>query len=257
MCWYHNWYHPFEGIIMRYKLTMSYDGSYFHGFQRQTKDISVQETLENALTLIFKQPIIIHGSGRTDAGVHALGQVAHFDSDQEIPPTNLKRVLNKRIYPHIAITNVEIVDDKFHAQKSAVKKEYHYKVSINQYDPLLYNYYLFYHDRIDISKIREAMTYIEGTHDFKTFAKLNKKGSTIRTIYSFTLDVEDGILTFKIVGNGFLYNMVRIIVSLMLKVGEGKFEPSHIKEILEEKNRKAAPFVASPNGLYLYKVYYE
>ena len=238
-------------------MTVAYDGTDFSGWQIQNGKRTVQGEIENALYVLTGEKIRITGSGRTDTGVHAVGQVAHFDSDQEIPPTNLKRVLNKRIYPHIAITNVEIVDDKFHAQKSAVKKEYHYKVSINQYDPLLYNYYLFYHDRIDISKIREAMTYIEGTHDFKTFAKLNKKGSTIRTIYSFTLDVEDGILTFKIVGNGFLYNMVRIIVSLMLKVGEGKFEPSHIKEILEEKNRKAAPYVASPNGLYLYKVYYE
>lgn len=242
---------------MRYKLTMSYDGAYFHGFQRQKEDLSVQEKLEEALSLIFKTNIIIHGSGRTDAGVHAVGQVAHFDAETEIPPMNLKKVLNKRIYPHIYIRNVEIVDKDFHAQKSAVKKEYHYKVSINEYDPLISNYVLFFHDRIDISKIREAMKYIVGEHDFKSFAKLNKPGSTVRTIYSFTLDIKDGILTFKIVGNGFLYNMVRIIISLMLKVGEGKFPPEHIKEIIDSKNRKLAPFVASPNGLYLYKVYYE
>ena len=242
---------------MRYKLTMAYDGSKFHGFQRQTLDMSVQQKLEEALALIFKDKIIIHGAGRTDAGVHALGQVAHFDSDQEIPCANLKRVLNKRIYPYIYIKDVEIVDNKFHAQKSAIKKEYHYKVSINEYNPLLNDYYLFFHDRIDITKIRAAMKYIVGTHDFKSFAKINKKGSTVRTIESFTLDIKDGILTFKIIGSGFLYNMVRIIISLMLKVGEGKFEPSHIQEILDQKNRKAAPYVARPNGLYLYKVYYE
>lgn len=242
---------------MRYKLIIAYDGSYFHGFQRQTKDISVQETLEQALSLIFKDKIIIHGAGRTDAGVHARGQVAHFDSDQEIPTENLRKVLNKRIYPHIFIEKVTIVDHPFHAQKSAIGKEYHYKVSINKYDPLLSSYVLFFHDRINIQKMREAMTYIVGEHDFKSFAKINKKGSTVRTIQSFTLDVEDGILTFKIRGDGFMYNMVRIIVSLILKVGEGKFEPIHIKEILDAKDRKLAPFVASPNGLYLMEVFYK
>lgn len=242
---------------MRYKLIMSYDGAYFHGFQRQTADVSVQETLEQALTLIFKTPIIIHASGRTDAGVHAKGQVAHFDASQVIPTANLKKVLNKRIYPHIYIEQVSIVNDKFHAQKSAIAKEYHYKVSINKYDPLLSNYVLFFHDRLNISNIRNAMKYIEGTHDFKSFAKINKKGSTIRTIKSFKLDINDGILTFKIIGDGFMYNMVRIIVSLMLKVGEGKFEPSYIKEILDAKDRKKAPYVASPSGLYLMNVFYD
>lgn len=240
----------------RYKMIVSYDGAFFHGFQRQPKDESVQATLEDVLSLIFKKKMIIHGSGRTDAFVHAVGQVVHFDSDQVIPCNNLKKVINKHVFPHIYIKDVTYVDDTFHARKSVVKKEYHYKVSINEFDPLLANYYLFFHDRINISKMREAMKYIVGTHDFKSFAKLNKK-TTVRTIESFDLDVHDGILEFKIVGNGFLYNMVRIIVSLMLKVGEGKFEPIHIKEILDGKDRSLAPFVAAPQGLYLWEVTYD
>ena len=242
---------------MRYKMIIAYDGSYFHGFQRQKEEISVQETIENALSTILKQPIIIHGAGRTDAFVHAYGQVAHFDSTQYVPTDNLKKILNKYVYPHIYVKDISFVNDNFHAQKSAVSKEYHYKVSINKFDPLLANYVLFFHDRIDISKIREAMKYIVGTHDFKTFAKLNINKNTVRTIYKFDLTVKEGILEFKIIGNGFMYNMVRIIISLMLKVGEGKFPPEHIKEILEQKNRKYAPFVAAPQGLYLYQVFYD
>jgi len=242
--------------MIRYKLTISYDGSYFHGFQRQKELISVQQVLEDTLSKIFKSNIIIHGSGRTDAGVHAVGQVIHFDSNQIIPCDNLRKVLNKNIYPHIYVKDIVYVENTFHAQKSAIAKEYHYKVSINEFNPLESNYYLFFHDRLDISKIREAMTYIVGEHDFKTFAKISKK-TTIRNIYNFDLKVDNGILEFIIKGNGFLYNMVRIIVSLMLKVGEGKFEPYHIKEILDGKSRSLAPFVAAPQGLYLYKVFYD
>lgn len=241
---------------MRYKMVFKYDGAFFHGFQRQTSLISVQELLEEKLSLIFKHQVIVNASGRTDAGVHAIGQVAHFDSEQLIPVDNLRKVLNKHIYPHVYVTDISFVDNTFHARKSAILKEYHYKVSINQYDPFLANYMHFFHDRIDIFKIREAMEYIKGEHDFKSFSKSKVLKSTIRTITSFTLDVKDGVLEFRIIGDGFMYNMVRIIVALMLKVGEGRLKPIDIKTIIEKENRKAAPFVAPPNGLYLYKVYY-
>ena len=242
---------------MRYKVTVSYDGTFFHGFQRQPKDISVQEVLEKALAIIFKEPITIHGAGRTDAFVHAKGQVFHFDHETIIPEDNLKKVMNKRCYPHIYITDVKYVDSSFDARKSAIKKEYRYYVSINEYDPLKSNYMLFFHDRIDISKIREAMTYIVGTHDFRSFARSKNIRNTVRTIESFDLNVNDGVLEFRIVGNGFLYNMVRIIISVMLKVGEGRFQPEDVQRILNAKSRKACPFVAAPQGLVLYKVMYD
>ncbi len=241
---------------MRYKLTVSYDGAYFHGFQRQLKFNSVQETLEIALTDIFKMPIVVKGSGRTDAGVHAKGQVVHFDSEQVIPCPNLKKILNKKVFPHIYVTDIENVDDTFHSRGSAIKKEYRYYVSIGTFDPLKANYQHHFHDRIDISKIREAMTYIIGTHDFASFSKNKELKTTIRTIELFELNIKDGILEFRIIGNGFMYNMVRIIIALMLKVGEGKLAPSDINRILEGKNRKLAPYVAPACGLYLWKVYY-
>lgn len=237
-------------------MTISYDGTFFHGFQRQPKELSVQEILEAKLSIIFKSKITIHASGRTDAFVHAVGQVIHFDHEQLIPLDNLRKVLNKHIYPHIYVKDVEIKDENFHSRKSAIKKEYHYYVSINEFNPLKANYCLYFHDRIDINNIREAMTYIVGTHDFRSFSKNHLAKNTVRTIESFTLDIKDGILAFKIIGNGFLHNMVRIIIALMLKVGEGRFKPNDVKRLIEEKNRKAIPFVAQAQGLYLWKVYY-
>ena len=241
---------------MRYKMIISYDGTFFHGFQRQPDEISVQQVLEEKLAIIFKTKIIIHGAGRTDAFVHAKGQVVHFDNEQLIPCENLKKVLNKHIFPHIYVKEIRFVSEEFHSRKSAIKKEYRYLVSINEFDPLLSNYMLFFHDRININNIRLAMEYIVGTHDFKSFSKNKITKNTVRTIESFTLSVNKGILEFAIVGDGFMYNMVRIIVALMLKVGEGKFQPEYIKTVLEGKDRKFAPYVAPPQGLYLWKVYY-
>lgn len=242
---------------MRYKIAISYDGSYFHGFQRQNKYISVQQVLEEKISEILKTDVIIKGAGRTDAGVHAKGQVAHFDSTQFVPPTNLKKIINKKVFPHIYVTDVEIVDETFHSRINAKKKEYRYYVSLNTFDPLKANYMHFFHDRIDIAKIREAMKYIEGTHDFKSFSKNHEIKNTIRTIEKFSLNINDGVLEFSIIGTGFMYNMVRIIIALMLKVGEGKLQPSDIERIIEGKERKLAPYVAPAQGLYLWKVYYE
>ena len=242
---------------MRYKMIVSYDGSFFHGFQRQPDEISVQQVLEEKLAIIFKTKIVIHGAGRTDAFVHAKGQVVHFDSDQLIPCENLKKVLNKHIFPHIYIKEIRFVPNEFHSRKNAIKKEYRYLVSINEFGPLKSNYMLFFHDSININNIRLAMEYIVGTHDFKSYSKNKITKNTVRTIESFTLTVDKGILEFAIVGDGFMYNMVRIIVALMLKVGEGRFKPEDIKRILDGKERRLAPFVAAPQGLYLWKVHYD
>ncbi len=242
---------------MRYKLTISYDGSCFHGFQRQQKLNSVQETLEKVLTEILKTEVVVKGAGRTDAGVHAIGQVCHFDSIQIVPEKNLKKILNKKLYPNIYVKEVNYVSDNFHSRVHAVKKEYRYFVSIGEFSPLKAKYLHYFHNRIDIEKIKEAMEYIKGTHDFKSFSKNHLIKNTIRTIESFDLVVNGDILEFRIVGNGFLHNMVRIIIALMLKVGEGKFEPNYIEKVISGCDRKYAPYVAPSNGLYLWKVYYE
>ena len=242
---------------MRYKMIVSYDGTFFHGFQRQTNLISVQSVLEETLTEILKTPVIIHGAGRTDALVHAYGQVVHFDSTQLVPPKNLKKILNKKAYPHIYVSDIELVDESFHSRKSAKGKEYHYIVDIGEYDPLKNNYVLYHHNRIDIEKIKQAMTYIVGTHDFKSLSRSKELKTTVRTIKSFDLDITGTTLTFKIIGNGFMYNMVRIIIALMLKVGEGKLKVEDVPRIIEAKDRTLVPWVAPARGLYLMKVFYE
>lgn len=242
---------------MRYKMIIQYDGSKFHGFQRQKSYNSVQETLEITLTEILKTEVVIKGAGRTDAGVHAVGQVVHFDSPQLVPEKNLKKIVNKKVYPNIYVKSVEYVDETFHSRVSSTKKEYRYYVSLNEFSPFKSEYLHFFHNRIDIEKIRQAMKYIEGTHDFKSFSKNHVIKNTVRTIELFELNIENNVLEFRIIGTGFMYNMVRIIVALMLKVGEGKFEPEHIKEVIEGRDRKFAPYVAPPQGLYLWKVYYE
>lgn len=242
---------------MRYQMVISYDGSFFHGFQRQKNYSSVQETLEKVLTTILKTEVVIKGAGRTDAGVHAKGQVVHFDSEQLVPEKNLKQIVNKKVYPHIYVEEVKHVDDSFHARISAIKKEYRYFLSIGKFNPFEANYKHFFHDRIDIAKIKEAMGYLIGTHDFKSFSKNKKITNTIRSIELFELEVNHEELMFRIIGDGFMYHMVRIIIALMLKVGEGKLKPTDILTIIEGNSRKLAPYVAPPQGLYLWKVYYD
>ncbi len=242
---------------MRYKMVIQYDGSKYHGFQRQNKFISVQEVIEKAFKRIFNETVIIHASGRTDAGVHAVGQVIHFDTIVEIEPKNIMKVLNRVVFPYIRAISCEVVTNEFHARKSAIKKEYRYYVNIGKYDVFKADLIHHFHNNLDMNKLREAMTYIVGTHDFASFNKNKELLHTVRTIEKFDLTITGDILEFSIIGNGFMHNMVRIIIAVMLKVAEGKFEPDHVKTILEGKNRKYAPYVAPSNGLYLYKVYYE
>ena len=255
--YYNNIVNTSEVFVMRYKMIIQYDGSKFHGFQRQKNYNSVQETLELTLREILKTDVVIKGAGRTDAGVHAVGQVVHFDSEQLVPEKNLKKIVNKKVYPNIYIKSVEYVNESFHSRVSSIKKEYRYFVSLNEFSPFKAQYLHYFHNHIEIDKIKEAMKYIVGTHDFKSFSKNHVIKNTVRTIELFELNINDNVLEFRIVGTGFMYNMVRIIVALMLKVGEGKFAPEYIKSVIEGKDRKFAPYVAPPQGLYLWKVYYE
>lgn len=255
--YYDNIANTSEVFVMRYKMIIQYDGSKFHGFQRQKNYNSVQETLELTLKEILKTDVVIKGAGRTDAGVHAVGQVVHFDSEQLVPEKNLKKIVNKKVYPNIYVKSVEYVNESFHSRVSSIKKEYRYFVSLNEFSPFKAQYLHYFHNHIEIDKIKEAMKYIVGTHDFKSFSKNHVIKNTVRTIELFELNINENVLEFRIVGTGFMYNMVRIIVALMLKVGEGKFAPEYIKSVIEGKDRKFAPYVAPPQGLYLWKVYYE
>lgn len=241
---------------MRYKLTVCYDGSTYHGFQRQANLITIQGEIEKALSSIFFEEIKIASAGRTDAMVHAVGQVIHFDSDKAIPKENLRRLINKHLYPHIYIKQVEYVDDTFHARISAKAKEYRYLVSLGEFDPFKARYMAFWKKNVDINAIKEGMKYFIGEHDFKTFSKNKKITDTVREISEFRLEQKDNLLTFIIIGDGFMHNMVRIMMGVLRRIGEGKLKPEKVIELLEGQNRRLAPYTENPSGLYLYKVYY-
>lgn len=242
---------------MRYKCTCMYDGTYFHGFQAQENMKTVQGEIENALYIINKKIVTIHPSGRTDAGVHALGQVFHFDSEIDIKEENLRRAINSRIDKAIYISKLEKVDESFHARHSVVSKEYHYLVDFGLYDPFKRNYrYYCPFKNVNIDLFKEAFKIFIGEHDFRSFTKAHKKENTIRTIYSIDFEEEGTLIKVKFIGNGFLHNQIRILVAMALEVGRGKITLERLKSIMEAKNRQLAPKIAPPNGLYLFKVNY-
>lgn len=242
---------------MRYKCVVTYDGTCFHGFQTQNNLRTVQEEIEHVLLIINKKKTIIYPSGRTDSGVHAIGQVFHFDTDIVMKEENMRNAINSRLPKDIYIKKVEIVSEDFHARFSVLKKEYHYYIDFGEFDPLKRNYrYYFPYKKIDRNLLYQASQIFVGEHDFKSFTKNKDLTDTTRIIYSIDFVWENDLLCIKIVGNGFMHNMVRILVAMWLECARGKYSLSGLKTILEEKNRVFAPKTAPASGLYLYKVYY-
>ena len=243
--------------MTRIKCTISYDGSSFSGYQRQPGQRTVQGEIEKVLSLINKKEITIHSSGRTDSGVHAYGQIFHFDSEVQMSAHSYVRALNGMLPTDIYVKGAREIDDEFHSRLHAKKKEYHYKVSLNEYDPMRRNYTYFHRRPLDIEKMRDAMRYLIGTHDFTSFCGKIDKLDKVRTIHEATVINEDGELTFIFKGTGFLRYQIRIMMGTLLDIGEGKKQPEDIKVILERKNRQAAGRTANPEGLYLQKVTYD
>lgn len=241
---------------MRYKATVAYDGTNFHGFQVQNDLRCVQSELEKALLVITKKKTKVYGAGRTDAGVHAYGQVFHFDFDVEMKCENMRNAINCRLPSDIRITKIEHVDDNFHARFSAKSKTYQYLVDFNEPNPLLVNYRWFYKYKIDKELLYECAKLFIGTHDFKAFTKNHKLENTVRTIYSLDLSEKDGLMTITFKGNGFLHNQVRIIVAMMFEVARKKMPLCDLKNALESLDRKKAPKTAPANGLYLVNIEY-
>ncbi len=245
---------------MRYFMTFSYDGTNYAGYQRQPDAKTIEEEIENKLKKInSNESVIIHASGRTDAHVHALNQKAHFDLEKEIDPIKLKNSLNSLINKDIYIKNISIVDDDFHARYNVKAKEYIYKINVGEYNPLEKNYVYQYNKRLDIAEMERALKYLEGTHDFKSFAKLEEDKDTIRTIIQANLyrNIKDvNTITISLLGTGFLRYMVRNIVGTLIEIGEGKRKSEDMIDIIESKDRTKAGITAEPEGLYLKDVYY-
>ncbi|MGL4336467.1 MAG: tRNA pseudouridine(38-40) synthase TruA [Turicibacter sp.] len=242
--------------MKRIKCVVSYDGTNFNGYQRQPGQRTVQGVIESALEKINKVPITIHSSGRTDAGVHAYGQVFHFDSAVNMEGIRYVRALNSILPEDVYIMDSQEVHPEFHSRYHGKIKEYHYKLSMNTYNPLNRNY-IYYHPRpLNIENMQKAMEYLLGTHDFTSFCGNLDDGDKVRTIYTAQLINEEGEITFKFIGNGFLRYMIRIMVGTLIQVGEGRKTPEDIERILLAEDRRLAGHTAKPQGLYLQKVDY-
>ncbi len=246
---------------MRYLITFSYDGSKFKGYQKQPRLKTVQSEIEHALkTMNNDTAVDIHASGRTDAGVHALNQKAHFDLDIDITPEKLCRALNSLISDYIYIKNAEIVPDDFHARFNVKAKEYVYKINMGEYNPIEKDYILQYNKRLDLVEMERALKYLEGTHDFKSFSKADdEKEDFVRTIVQTNLirsNIDVNKFTISFLGTGFLRYQVRNMVGVLIEVGEGKRKSEDIFEILDAKDRRKAGITANPEGLYLKDVFY-
>ncbi len=244
--------------MKRIKLTIAYDGTNYCGWQIQPNGITVEEVLNKALQKLMGEPILVIGASRTDSGVHAMGNVAVFDTETTIPPEKIAIALNQRLPDDIVITKSEEVPLDFHPRYCDCSKTYEYHI-INTRIPIptkrLTNYFVSYD--LNIDHMKEAASYLVGEHDFVSFCNVRTDvENTVRTITALDILTNGNEITIRITGNGFLYNMVRIIVGTLIRVGRGYYEPVKVKEILEAKDRKAAGVTAPAHGLMLMEIYY-
>ncbi|MCL5458441.1 tRNA pseudouridine(38-40) synthase TruA [Loigolactobacillus coryniformis subsp. coryniformis] len=248
--------------MLRYKVTIAYDGTQFAGFQLQVKQRTVQGVMEKAVRTIAKSPtrIVVNGSGRTDAGVHALGQVVHFDFPFALPAVAMLKALNSLLPLDVVVKDCQVADPGFHARYDTTGKRYVYRVSRGYYtDPFRRFYTGHWKYALDVDKIELALTDFIGTHDFSSFAASGGSiKNKVRTIFAATVteDPASDELIFEFYGNGFLYNMVRIMVGVALEIGNGRRPVHDILRLYEVKDRTQARYTAPASGLYLKKVYY-
>lgn len=241
---------------MRYFIRITYDGSKFYGFQKQSDKLTVQGTLEKALTILNKKKVNVKGAGRTDVGVHALGQGVHFDLDVEIPCSRLQVALNRIVAPYIQVVKCKKVSLDFHARFSAIKKTYIYKIKKSHFSPLLYDYYYFYENHLDVEKIKKASSLFLGKHDFHNFVSGSRDNSNSE-IFSFEIKDTEDELWFVLTGKSFYRYMVRNIVGALLDLNEGKCDLIFLKRMIEDSSFEGQLRTASARGLYLEKVDYE
>lgn len=245
--------------MQRYKCVIAYDGTSFFGYQIQPQKTTVQSELESALTKIHKgQPVRVVASGRTDAGVHAKGQVIHFDTMLNIPQDKWVVALNSLLPEAISVLQVEQVPPGFHSRFDAIAKEYRYFIfPAKVRDPFSRNYAYQYPYSLDISKMKAASKLLLGTHDFTSFCSAKTEVSDrVRTINEIEIFHEDELIVFRFVGNGFLYNMVRILVGTLIEIGSNQRDYLTIPQTIAAKDRGAAGKTAPAHGLYLWKVFY-
>lgn len=247
-----------EPIKRRVKLIISYDGTNYCGWQVQINGITVEEVINRELSRMLGEDIAVIGASRTDSGVHALGNVAVFDTFSKIPPEKMCFALNQRLPDDIRIQDSCEVPLDFHPRYCDSTKTYEYKILNRRFDnPVMRLYTHFVYMPLDYEKMQEAAKYLVGEHDFKSFCSARTQiTDTVRTIYSLDVSKEDDIIKIRISGNGFLYNMVRIIVGTLIKVGLKVYPPEYVKEILEACDRNVAGPKAPAKGLTLIGIVY-
>lgn len=247
--------------MQNYKLVIAYDGRKYIGWQRQVTQPhkTIQGKLEHVLSLLFEEPIQLIGSGRTDAGVHALGQVANFHASKTLELATITDYLKTYLPQDISIIQLSTASSRFHARYNCLRKTYTYTIDLNNFpNPFMRHYSYHISEPLCIESMKEASTYLIGTHDFTSFTSMkSKKKSPIKTIDAITFSHENHLLTLTFTGNGFLQHMVRILTGTLIEVGLKKIPPSQLPIILEGKSRALAGPTAPSHGLCLKKVYYD
>lgn len=243
---------------MRWKCACSYDGTTFAGWQTQSGQTSVQQVIEGALAEIFKTRVGIHGSGRTDAGVHALEQVFHFDFDWKHGGERLSRALYPKLPKSIQVTSVQPIDDSFHARFSAVRKRYHYRLFLGQADPFAWPYCWSVPERLDLNRVASALERLVGTRDFAAFAANRgvEYESTVRTISRADLRQDHNYVYLTFEADGFMYKMARSLTGAVVNVGMKRMEVEAIGDLLGSAQRTPLVQAAPARGLFLEKVFY-
>ena len=242
------------------KLVIEYDGKDFNGWQKQPTKLNIQGEIERAIKQITGEEVDLTASGRTDAGVHALGQVANFKTNSNIAIEKIPIALNSNLKKSIIIKSAEEVEERFHSRLNCKRKTYRYIINNSKYGTAIYrNLETHIPIKLNIQKMQEAVKYFEGEHDFKAFkASGTSSKSSVRTIYKAqVIEAENERIYIELTGNGFLYNMVRIISGTLVEVGMGKIAPEEIKTIIESQKRENTGKTLPPQGLYLVKVEYE
>ena len=244
--------------MTNYKMIVQYRGTNYSGWQIQENKLTIEGCLKQAIFNVTGQNVDVIGSGRTDAGVSAVGQVANFVLTEDFEPNKLGRAINAHLPDDIAVQSMEIVADDFNSRFDAKQKTYHYYFYVSGMRKPLYHMFALQLKQADVCSMQEACKYIEGTHDFKSFVARNSgKTNFERTVYECKIEQVEGCLYRLVIsGNGFLYNMVRIIMGTLILVGEGKRNPSAMADIILAKDRTKAGKTVEPVGLVLHHVKY-
>ena len=245
--------------MRRIKLIVAYDGTNYHGWQFQPGSSTIEGELNKHLSELFKEKITVIGASRTDAGVHALCNVAVFDTNARIPAQRVAYALNQRLPEDIRIRKSEEVSEDFHPRKQVTRKTYEYKILNEEFaNPMERLYAYFTYVPLDETKMQEAARCLIGEHDFASFCAAGSTAeTTIRTIHDITVERNGTMISIKVTGNGFLYNMVRIIAGTLMEAGNGRIAPKQVKEILEARDRTKAGPTAPAKGLTLYRYQFE